>query len=87
MKIEFDSKTEKEVLYHIITEWLIATKEDVMGCEPSCRDESSPGCWHCIQEWIKEDLDEGELYGLDHKWYLSLTIKEKEEVESYGADS
>ena len=49
MKIEFENDKEKECLKHILFDWFMHNGDsDVLGCEPACRDESSPGCDWCI---------------------------------------
>lgn len=58
MKIEFKNEQEKECLKHILFDWLTHNGDlDVLGCEPACRNESSPGCDYCIKEMIDYQLD------------------------------
>lgn len=53
MKIEFENEQEKECLKHILFDWLTHNgSTDVLGCDPACRDESSPGCDWCIKNTI-----------------------------------
>ena len=60
MKIEFRNEKEKEVLKHILSDWLINIEEDVLGCEPACRNLTSPSCAHCIKETVSYALDKEE---------------------------
>ena len=62
MKIKFENEKEKNCLAHILIDWFINSDiYDPLGCEPACRDESSPGCWDCIQKLINSELDNNEL--------------------------
>ena len=79
MKIEFENDKEKEVLVHILKEWLIYNNDydDVLGCEPACRNPSSPGCDYCIEENLKIMLDKNQIKFLRfcvENWLLDCTI-------------
>ena len=59
MKIEFENDKEKECFKHILFDWLMHNGDfDTLGCEPACRDETSPGCDWCIQHNIDWQLDD-----------------------------
>lgn len=58
LKIEFENEQEKECLKHILLDWLMHNGDtDVLGCEPACRNPSSPGCSHCVEELIDFQLN------------------------------
>lgn len=58
MKIEFENEQEKECLKYILFDWFTHNGDfDVLGCEPACRNESSPGCDYCIKETLDFQLD------------------------------
>ena len=58
MKIEFENEQEKKCLKHILLDWFLHNGDtDVLGCDPACRDESSPGCASCIEKTIDYQLD------------------------------
>ena len=58
MKIEFENEQEKECLKHILFDWFTHNgDDDVLGCEPACRDESSPGCDWCINNVLNLQID------------------------------
>ena len=59
MKINFKDNIEKEIFIHILSQYFThSTDNDVLGCEPACRDESSPGCDWCIENHIKHQLNQ-----------------------------
>lgn len=85
MKIEFENEQEREALKHILSEWFIYNNDyDVLGCEPGCRNEDSPGCDWCIKKNIEEELNDNSfsfwLYG-GEEWVLNHTIAKKEGSE------
>ena len=58
MKIEFENEQEKECLIHILSDWFNHNGQwDVLGCEPACRDEDSPGCYYCIEKTIANSIN------------------------------
>ena len=62
MKIEFKNEEEKELLILILTDWIYETDNDFLACAPMCRDETSPGCYHCYKEYITEQIEKGESF-------------------------
>lgn len=87
MKIEFENNTERKTLIHILSEWLIYNNDmDVLGCEPACRNESSPGCDYCIKREIDRQLQKDRInfctFG-GEEWLLDCTIKEGAEPKGY----
>ena len=64
MKISFNDKweaaEEKAILKHILFEFW-RNYDDPLGCEPACRDLSSPSCDACVERWIDKDLKNNEL--------------------------
>ena len=81
MKIEFENEKEKEVLKHILFDWLMHNgDEDVLGCQPACRNPKAISCDICIKEMIDYQLDKfGKLefwcYG-GEDWLLQHGIDE-----------
>lgn len=83
MKIIFENENEKEALKHILTEWFIHNDDyDVLGCEPACRNESSPGCDWCIEDYFNYYLNQNKLdfNGVGgEEWILKHSISSKNE--------
>ena len=77
MKLFFDKLKEgkkeqneqKEALKHILYEFL-RNIDDPLGCEPACRDETSPSCSHCVKKVLDEMFNENNInldfFGLDY---------------------
>lgn len=88
MKIEFENQLEKETLKHILTEWFSNNDDyDVLGCEPACRDECSPGCEWCISEYFESNLSRNRLSfnclgGEKHILEHTIAHKDSEEQKS-----
>ena len=62
MKIEFKNDKEKETLSHILVDWFMHNgDDDVLGCQPCCRNPQSSGCEQCIKEMVDCQLDRNEL--------------------------
>lgn len=61
MKITFETEDEKVCLEHILSDWINYCIEDPLGCQPVCRDETSPSCRACISKEIREQLDNNML--------------------------
>lgn len=83
IQIMFDSNemskqeqdAEKEALKYILFEFIKNIK-DPLGCEPACRDESSPGCEYCIKQALDEMFNKNkidiDLFGID--WVQKFKI-------------
>lgn len=87
MKIEFKNDAERNALIHILSEWFIHNNDlDVLGCEPACRDEFSPGCDHCIQRAIERQLEDDtfsfHMFG-GEEWIMDCTVKQGAEPKGY----
>ena len=81
MKIEFENELEKKALKHILSEWFINNDDfDVLGCDPGCRNETSPGCDWCIEDYFEHDLAKNEVnfhFLGGAEWILKHTISKK----------
>ena len=88
MKLFFDKLKEgkkeqdeqKEALKHILYEFL-RNIDDPLGCEPACRDESSPGCDYCVKRALDEMFNENNInldfFGLDYIKNFEIIKMEK----------
>ena len=83
MKIIFEDKEEKEFLKLILLDYFnlknFKAEYDPLGCQPACRDLSSPGCQYCVNNYITEGVEKGRLFLstlCDSKDYL-LNMREK----------
>ena len=79
MKIQFKNEKEKIALFHILSDWFNNNGDnDVLGCEPACRNPESPSCEHCINDTIEYCLDNNIFHfwmfgGED--WICTLSVK------------
>lgn len=91
MKLVFDNDKEskkeqdkqKEVLKYILYEF-IKNIYDPLGCEPACRDESSPGCDYCVKQVLDKMFEDNDIrlqyFGLDYIKDFEIVKMERKEI-------
>lgn len=74
----YEFENEKEALKHILSEWFINNNDyDVLGCEPGCRNDDSPGCDWCIRDFFEHELNKNQLkfqFLGGEDWILEHTV-------------